>query len=211
MIKVRPDAVGTSGITPEKMKTFLEDKKIDAVLFAGGGDIDPNVYGGQPGNTMLVHRLRDDFEIALFHAARELGLPMLGICRGCQIINVASGGTVRNLRKDSDLAQAHLKIRGHPVTFVQGSKLNHIFGVNQLQRAVSTHGQTVDQLGSDIKVAAIGPKDIIEAIEVNKDNEWIIGLQFHPELTFDNEVQHKIFTEFVEQARKTHNRSISIE
>jgi putative glutamine amidotransferase len=150
--------------------------------------------------------LRDEFEIALFQAARELGLPILGICRGCQIINVASGGTVKNLRKDNELKNAHLKIRGHLVTFVQDSKLIEIFGVSKLEQAISTHGQAVNKLGLDVKVAAIGPKNIIEAIEVSKDgqDEWIIGLQFHPELTFDTEVQHKIFTEFVEKARKMH-------
>lgn len=206
LIKVRPDAVGTSNITKEKVKTMLIENEFDGVLLAGGGDIDPAVYGGKPGDTMLLHRLRDDFEIALVHAAMELNLPILGICRGSQIINVALGGTVRNLRTKKELKKAHFTLRGHPLNIVENSKLAEIFGVTYLPRAISLHGQAVDELGTNVTVAATGPGDITEAIEVNKPgkNGWIIGIQFHPELTFDKKIQHGIFKEFVTQARRTH-------
>lgn len=203
LVKVRPDAVGTEDITPEKVKAFLEQNNLQAVLLSGGGDIDPEISGSDPENSMLVHRLRDDFEIALVHAARQLNLPILGICRGCQVINVALGGTVRNLRGDKDIENAHLKIRGHLVTFAPGSKLVKIFGVTNIQNAISTHGQAVDTIGSDLKIAATGPKAITEAIEAD-NGQWIIGLQFHPELTFDNKTQHRIFKAFVEKARKSY-------
>jgi len=201
LVKVRPDAVGNTDITPEKVRAFLEKNNFHAVLLSGGGDIDPQISGSEPENTMLVHRLRDDFEIALVHAARQLNLPILGICRGCQVINVALGGTVKNLRGDKDIKKAHFKIRGHPVTFTPDSKLVEIFGVNNFQDAISTHGQAVDNIGTGLKIAATGPKGITEAIEADT-TEWIIGLQFHPELTFNNETQHKIFKAFVEQAKK---------
>jgi putative glutamine amidotransferase len=201
LVKVRPDAVGTADITPEKVKVFLEQNNFQGILLSGGGDIDPEISGSEPENSMLVHRLRDDFEIALVHAARQLNLPILGICRGCQVINVALGGTVRNLRNEKDIKNAHLKIKGHPVTFAPDSKLIEILGVTDLQDAISTHGQAVDTIGSDLKIAATGPKGITEAIEADT-TEWIIGLQFHPELTFNKDVQHKIFTEFVQQAEK---------
>jgi putative glutamine amidotransferase len=209
LVKLRPNAVEASETTVEKLKEILEEKKFDAVLLAGGGDIDPDVYGGEQGDTMLLHRQRDEFEIALIHAARELDLPILGICRGCQIINVALGGTVRNLRREKEFKKAHFTLKGHPIEIVKDSRLAQIFGVTQLPRAISLHGQAVDKLGQDVNAAAIGPKSIIEAIEVNKadKNEWIIGLQFHPELTFDKKIQQKIFKEFVSQARKTHKIS----
>ncbi|MEJ2647257.1 MAG: gamma-glutamyl-gamma-aminobutyrate hydrolase family protein [Sedimentisphaerales bacterium] len=206
LIKLRPDAVEASEITVEKLEEMLEEEKFDAVLLAGGGDIDPDIYGGEPGDTMLLHRLRDEFEMALFSAARELNLPILGICRGCQIINVAMGGTVRNLRREKEFKKAHFTLRGHPVEIVKDSRLAKIFGVTQLPRAISLHGQAVDKLGTDVEAVAFGPKNITEAIEVNKadKDEWIIGLQFHPELTFDKKVQQRIFREFVAKARKTH-------
>jgi putative glutamine amidotransferase len=201
LVKVRPDAVGTADITPEKVKVFLEQNNFQGILLSGGGDIDPEISGSEPENSMLVHRLRDDFEIALVHAARQLNLPILGICRGCQVINVALGGTVRNLRNEKDIKNAHLKIKGHPVTFAPDSKLIEIFGVTNIQNAISTHGQAVDTIGSDLKIAATGPKGITEAIEADT-TEWIIGLQFHPELKFNNATQHKIFKAFIEQAKK---------
>ena len=205
LIKLRPDAIDASEINVEKLKEMLEQQKFDALLLAGGGDIDPDIYGGEHGDTMLLHLKRDEFEIALIHAARELDLPILGICRGCQIINVALGGTVRNLRKEKEFKKAHFTLKGHPIEIVENSRLAKIFGVTQLPRAISLHGQAVDKLGTDVKAAAIGPKNIIEAIEVDKTgkDEWIIGLQFHPELTFDKKVQYNIFREFVAQARKT--------
>ena len=82
LITMRPDAAGYPDVNPEAVKVLLEEEKIDGVLLTGGGDVDPKLYGGDPNTTRLVHRLRDDFEIALIRAARERGLPMLGICRG---------------------------------------------------------------------------------------------------------------------------------
>jgi hypothetical protein len=122
LITLRPDAAGVP-VSTEKTEGLLEKEKIDGVLLTGGGDVDPNLYGGDPNATMLVHRLRDDFEIALIRAARQQGLPILGICRGCQIINVALGGTVRNLRKEQNVKGHHLTLSGHAVDLNPDSKL----------------------------------------------------------------------------------------
>ena len=203
LVTLRPDAVGDP-VDPEAVKALLEDEKIDGVLLPGGGDVDPSLYGGDPNTTMLVHRLRDDFEIALIHAAREKGLPILGICRGCQIINVAMGGRVRNLRLEPELKKQHFVLRGHPVDIAPDSELAAIFGVTRFEKVISIHGNCVAELAPGVRVAATGPGGTVEAIEADSAGKkgWIIGIQWHPEMTNDKQVQHKVFNTFVNRARK---------
>ena len=208
LITLRPDAAGDPEVDPEAVKALLEEKHIDGVLLAGGGDVDPKLYGGDPNLTRRVHRLRDDFEMALIRAARERGLPMLGICRGCQIINVALGGTVRNLRKDEDVIGRHLVLKGHAVKLVPDSNLAETLGVGRLAKVVSLHGNSVAEPAPGVRIAATGPGGVVEAIEADTagGRGWIVGIQWHPELTLDDEVQHKVFKALVERARKARAR-----
>jgi putative glutamine amidotransferase len=154
---------------------------------------------------MLVHRLRDDFEIALIHAARKRGLPILGICRGCQILNVALGGTVRNLREEPDVKGQHFDLSGHAVELAPDSTLAEILGVTALPKVVSLHGQAVGTLGEGVRIAATGPGGTVEAIEADTaaGRGWFIGLQWHPELTLDEEIQHSVFKTLVKRARQS--------
>jgi gamma-glutamyl-gamma-aminobutyrate hydrolase PuuD len=185
----------------------VTDATYQRVMTAAGGrliTLRPDA-AGDPVNPKAVEALlRDDFEIALIRAARQRGLPMLGICRGCQILNVALGGTVRNLRKEPELKRQHLVLKGHPVDLAPDSKLAAIFGVTHLAKVISLHGNAVGKPAPDVRIAAIGPGSVIEAIEADSaGNEgWIIGIQWHPELTLDTKVQHKVFKIFVDRARK---------
>jgi putative glutamine amidotransferase len=209
LIKLRPDAAGDP-VSAEAVEALLQEERIDGLLLAGGGDVDPKVYGGEPGETLLVHRLRDDFEISLIRAARERGLPILGICRGCQIINVALGGTVRNLRKEEDVKGYHLVLTGHAVDLVAGTELAETLGVTGLAEVISLHGNAAGEPGPGVRIAATGPGDVVEAIEADSASGrgWIVGLQWHPELTLDEEVQHNVFEALVERARKMRERRI---
>jgi len=203
LITLRPDAAGVP-VSAEKIEALLEKEKIDGVLLTGGGDVDPNLYGGDPNATMLVHRLRDDFEIALIRVARQRGLPILGICRGCQIINVALGGTVRNLRKEQDIKGLHLTLSGHEVDLNPDSKLGETLDVTHLTKVISLHGNSVGKPAPEITIAATGPGDVIEAIEADSADQkgWIVGIQWHPELTLDKQVQQKVFKSLVDRARE---------
>ncbi|MHC4424469.1 MAG: gamma-glutamyl-gamma-aminobutyrate hydrolase family protein [Planctomycetota bacterium] len=207
LITLRPDAAGVP-VNREAVKALLEEQQIDGVLLTGGGDVDPNLYGGDPNLTMLVHRLRDDFEIALIRAARQRGLPMLGICRGCQIINVALGGTVRNLRKRQEVKNLHLALKGHAVNLNPDSKLATTLGVTHLAKVVSLHGNSVGKPALEVTIAATGPGDVTEAIEAGSAGQegWIVGIQWHPELTLDDEVQHKVYRVLVDRAREVRKR-----
>jgi len=207
LITLRPDAAGVP-VSEEKVKALLEKEKIDGVLLTGGGDVDPNLYGGDPNTTMLVHRLRDDFEIALIREARRQGLPMLGICRGCQILNVALGGTVRNLRKEQEIKSLHLALKGHAVDLNPDSKLAGTLGVTHLAKVVSLHGNSVGEPAPEVTIAATGPGNVAEAIEADSAGQkgWIVGIQWHPELTFDKQVQQKVFESLVDRARIVRER-----
>lgn len=210
LIALRPDAAGET-VTVDSVTKILEEKEIDGVLLTGGGDMDPAIFGGEPGDTMLVHRARDDFEMALVQAAKERGLPILGICRGCQVINVALGGTVRNLRKEKELNGSHLLLRGHPVQLEPNSVLKESLGIAQLEKVVSLHGQVVGEPGAGVRIAATGPRDVIEAIEADtvKGKGWIVGIQWHPEMMFGSPVQHKVFQMLADRAGEVRKQRIS--
>jgi putative glutamine amidotransferase len=208
LVTLRPDAAGTPEVDPEAVKALLREERIDGVLLTGGGDVDPNLYGGSPDQTMLIHRLRDDFEIALIRAAREADLPILGICRGCQIINVALGGSVRNLRTEQDVKAHHLSLKSHPVELVPDSTLAKALDVTSLAKVISLHGQAAGELGEGVRIAATGPGPVIEAIEADTPagEGWILGVQWHPELTLYDPTQHSIFEVLVERARTVQQR-----
>jgi len=207
LITLRPDAAGVP-FSPESIKALLEEEKIDGILLTGGGDVDPNLYGGDPNTTMLVHRQRDDFEIALIREAKQRGLPILGICRGCQILNVALGGTIRNLRKEQNVKGLHMLLSGHAVDLNPDSKLAETLGVTHLAKVVSLHGNSVGKPAPDVTIAATGPGDVIEAIEADSASQkgWIVGIQWHPELTLDEQVQQKVFQSLVDKARTVRKR-----
>lgn len=179
--------------------------RIDGLLLAGGGDIDPELYGGPPGDAQLVDRVRDDFELALIRGALERGMPILGICRGIQMLNVSQGGTVRNLRDDPKLAAVHGieldSMDAHPVTIVAGSRLAEILGAGS-RRVNSFHGQAVGQLASGVQQAASSPDGVVEAIEL-PGPALVIGIQWHPEMPPQ---QVGVFEAFLEEARAYRRR-----
>ena len=204
LITLRPDAAGEHKIDPQTLKSLLDQMQLDGILLTGGGDVDPEVYGGLPNKTNRVHRLRDDFEIALIHEARQRGLPVLGICRGCQIINVAFGGTIRNLRKEKDVGKKHFVISGHPVDIAGDSNLAKTMGTRHIKKVISLHGQAADKIGDGVRISATGPGNIVEAIEADSAGKegWIVGIQWHPELAVGDQAQFSIFKTLVDRARK---------
>ncbi len=195
-----PDLNMQEGSIPEDL---LSMHGIDGLLLTGGGDVDPALYGGDEDAAILVNRERDDFEIALIHQALTRDIPVLGICRGCQILNVAFGGTLRSLRNIETLNDAHFTFRGHAVTIAQGSLLSRILDTSDLENFLSFHGQAVDQPGDQVRVVARGPEDIVEAIEAgDPKRDWAIAVQWHPEMAPANPLHGKLFRAFVERASR---------
>ena len=200
LVEIQPSATGSD---PQHIAAWLKKNRIDGGLLAGGGDVDPRLYGGDPAKATDVNRERDDFEIALIKVAMEENLPILGICRGCQILNVARGGTLRNLRDDEKLAESHFNIKGHAVDLTDGSQLTGILGTNHLSQVGSYHRQAVDLIGRNLRVSATGPDGVVEAIEgTGPGDPWIVAVQWHPEMDLGDPHQEALLRAFVMEAKK---------
>lgn len=163
--------------------------KIDALLLTGGDDIDPSCYEeSDKGSCRNVDPGADQREIALLNAAVERGIPVLGTCRGMQLINVAFGGTLNQritLEGRADhgprptLLDDILALR-HPVEIVPGSRLASILG-SETREVNTTHHQGVARLAQGFKVVARAPDGTVEGIETEDPEKYIIGVQWHPE------------------------------
>jgi gamma-glutamyl-gamma-aminobutyrate hydrolase PuuD len=173
--------------------------EIDALLLAGGGDIDPQLYEGTPGAAELVDRRRDDFELALIRGGLRRDMPILGICRGIQVLNVSRGGTLRNLRDRPELSRVHGvhpgSIDAHPVQIAADSKLAGLLGAGR-RNASSFHGQAIDRLGGGLLAAASAPDGVVEAVEL-PGQRFVIAVQWHPELP---PAQMEVFEAFLKAA-----------
>jgi putative glutamine amidotransferase len=161
---------------------------IDGLMLAGGADIDPACYGEQAASeTVGTVPRRDAFEIALVRAAIERDMPVLGICRGMQLINVALGGTLHQHLPDRLGHRDHLRSFGtfensdHDVELVSGSVAARAAG--ELRHITkSHHHQGVDRVGGGLEVTGAAVMDgLPEAIEL-PDRSFVLGVQWHPEV-----------------------------
>lgn len=176
---------------------------IDGLLLIGGADIDPSSYGA-PRDAELesTYRDRDDFEIALLEGAVERGMPVFGICRGMQIINVAFGGTLVQHLPELEGSNPHRKALGtfegteHTITLEPGSLTSEAAG-ELVHLARCHHHQAVDKLGEGLVVSGRAEVDgVIEAVEAD-DGRWILGVQWHPEA----DERSQMMSAFVDAAR----------
>ncbi|HEV8231426.1 MAG TPA: gamma-glutamyl-gamma-aminobutyrate hydrolase family protein [Thermoanaerobaculia bacterium] len=184
----------------------------DGVVIGGGDDVNPGLYGRpilDEGN-VEVDAARDAIDFPVFDEAWREEVPILGICRGLQVVNVARGGTLIQdlpLENPSDVAHRHPKEpnrRDHPVDIRAGSRLARIAGVPQID-VNSRHHQAVDQPAKDFVVTATAPDGVIEALEA-RDGRWLVAVQWHPENLTDDDASRRLFREFVDAARQRGSR-----
>ena len=152
---------------------------LDGLVLAGGGDLDPALYGGPAVAAHDVDLARDLAEIGLTRLARERGLPTLGVCRGAQVFAVADGGT---LVPDLGPDRPHILPRGaHPITTLPGSVCARLLAD---QRDVSSlHHQAIDRAGDGWRTVVWADDGVVEGIEWHDPEEWpALGVQWHPEL-----------------------------
>lgn len=176
------------------------------LLLAGGGDVDPDRYGGGPHHPAVygVDADRDEAELRLVRHAVEAGLPVLAICRGMQLLNVALGGTLHQHLPDLQGMDLH----GHPtkhapvlheVKVEPGSRLADACG-REVLRCTSHHHQGVDQLGAGLAAVAWSGDGLVEGVELAAE-AWVVGVQWHPEMTSaEDETQQALFEGFVDFA-----------
>jgi putative glutamine amidotransferase len=172
---------------------------VDGILISGGVDIDPQRYGDDDVHekTYGIHALRDDLEIALAREAVERDMPMLCICRGIQILNVALGGTLiqdipDQYSTDIEHAQQNAGIEkhqpGHRVRVTPGSLLEQTYGSSTID-VNSFHHQALRDVAPDLEINAVATDEVIESVS-RPGSGWILGLQWHPEMMFRAHPEH---------------------
>jgi putative glutamine amidotransferase len=176
---------------------------LDGLLLSGGGDIDPASYGAPPSPTLDgVSTERDEWEFALVHGAFELGLPVLGICRGAQVINVAAGGTlVAHLPDVTDQVHRSPNEQGlpaHTVRIQPGSRTAKVMRLDVIN-VNSLHHQAVGRLGRGVRAVAWSHDRVVEAVET-RDGRRAIGVQWHPELLLGHPGHRRLFTWLAREA-----------
>ena len=160
--------------------------RLDGVLVTGGPDLDPAVYGQAPHPKLgpQVDRVSDEYELALIRAAVERDLPLLGICRGLQALNVSRGGTLHQHlpdRTDLDHLQDHEPFApAHNVDVEPGTLLQWLTDSRQLP-VNSFHHQAADRIGAGLEVAARAPDGTVEAL-YDPTASFVLGVQWHAEL-----------------------------
>jgi putative glutamine amidotransferase len=194
----------------ESPRTVLE--MVDGVLLTGGGDVDPVFYGeGRHQSVEDAEPGRDEFEIDLARRAMEEDLPILAICRGAQVLNVAAGGTlVQDIPTavTTDLSHSITEpknVVAHDIEVAADSRLHSALGsaVNAscACRVNSRHHQSVGKLGERLVASAKAPDGVIEGIEA-PDAAFCVGVQWHPENFWRTGEFQPLFDAFIEAARE---------
>ncbi|MCP3721001.1 gamma-glutamyl-gamma-aminobutyrate hydrolase family protein [Paraburkholderia sp. CNPSo 3281] len=204
-------AVGINGVLVNAATENRPDvdfaEKCDGILLLGGSDVDPAKYGQEVDAQAGVYGLipdADDFEIALVRKSIGLGLPLLGICRGMQVLNVALGGT---LLQDIGLGTMHnlpgfnAEMVSHPVRLAANTKLSSIYETEEIVIR-SGHHQAVRTVGTGLHVCATASDGTVEAIELAGES-WTVGVQWHPEDHYANAAHFfALFQAFADQCER---------
>ena len=156
---------------------------IDGLIITGGDfDIDPKIYRTNNTKSKNFKKKRTNFEINIFNHFFKFNKPILGICGGAQLINVACGGTLKQDLKKVPINHEQINPRNqssHNVNIIKKTHLHKICGVQKI-KVNSAHHQSVKKIGDNLNVSGMASDGVIEAIE-HKKHKWCIGLQWHPE------------------------------
>ncbi|NOX96470.1 MAG: gamma-glutamyl-gamma-aminobutyrate hydrolase family protein [Nitrospirae bacterium] len=183
-------------LLPFTQKEDVEEEimdRLDGLLVSGGEDIHPRFYGEVLKESLeLVPDLRVKDDLKLVHRALAGNKPLLAICYGLQLLNVAQGGTIyQDISPGKDVL-SHRK-GNHSVYLREGTKLHHLFQVDSIE-VNSFHHQSVKELGEGLQVSAVAPDGGVEAIE-HEERKFVLGLQWHPEKKADH-LSRKIMKAF---------------
>jgi len=215
------EAVRRAGGQPEHVSLALSDEelkrqaaKLDGFVLPGSpADVDPARYSEpRHGKTKTLDPDRDRTDTTLLEHALAAHKPVLAICYGCQILNVHQGGSlVQDIPSEkpgtfahgkTDLAaSARNKDLEHGATLAEGSHLKKLAGTTQVQ-INSSHHQSIARPGEKLRVTALGSDGIIEGVELQSPEDWVVGVQWHPERMPEDAFAQKLFKEFVSVAQK---------
>lgn len=210
-------AIQTAGGVPVPVTPQLDARsqqellaRCDGFLLTGGGDLDPAAFNEPPHPTLYeVAPARDRLEIALVHHAMESRKPLLAVCRGIQVLNVALGGSLfQDVASDPGSEIQHQQDKDdtprneptHPVKVVAGSRLAQVLGTTDL-RVNSMHHQAVKAVGRGLVPVAFAPDMVIEGVELEEPDRFVLGVQWHPEeLTDRDPSARRLFGALVDAA-----------
>jgi putative glutamine amidotransferase len=184
--------------------------RLDALILSGGGDVAPERYGATRHPAVGgVDEARDEWEVALIAQVRQRSLPVLAICRGVQILNVALGGTLLQHLPEHDDSHPHLEpgtfdAASHRVEITSGTAMAKVLDADVVH--VNTlHHQAIDRCADDLVVVGREEHGIVEAVE--HPTEPVLGVQWHPELIAHLSPHHRLFEWLVRQAGGEDHRS----
>jgi putative glutamine amidotransferase len=215
------DAVRRAGAEPVHVSLASNDAELrklavqlDGFVLPGSpADVDPARYGEtRHAKTVNLDAERERTDSVLLEHALATHKPVLAICYGCQILNVHQGGTlVQDIPSEKPGTEAHGKTDlaanaskddlEHNATLAAGSQLEKLAGAEHV-RINSSHHQSIDRPGERLRVTARGADGIIEGVELQSPEDWVIGVQWHPERMPDDAFAQKLFAEFVSVARR---------
>ncbi|MEU9915977.1 gamma-glutamyl-gamma-aminobutyrate hydrolase family protein [Streptomyces sp. NPDC051001] len=190
-----------AGIHPAVTDVAERLARFDGVLLPGGGDLAPHRYGarGVHDSVYDVDETQDAFDLEVARHAVDLGLPVLAVCRGLQVVNVALGGTLEQDMGGPDGEHRHVT---HPVALQRGTLLERATGAQKVE-ASCYHHQRVDRLGTGLAVTARAADGTVEGLELPGARGWFTAVQWHPEDTaHEDPAQQGLFDALVRAARQ---------
>jgi putative glutamine amidotransferase len=201
-----------AGIPREAIAVVTPDSSapeaFDALVLGGGVDVDPARYGRDrlENGTVEVDPGRDSLDFELLERASRAGAPVLGICRGLQVVNVARGGTlVQDIPHERPSEVVHQRTReertrmDHAVRPAPGTRLSEIVGASEFP-VNSRHHQAIEKLGGGLRISGVAPDGVPEAIEASGP-AWLVAVQWHPE-NLQDPVSLALFREFARVVRE---------
>ncbi len=191
-------------VAPVEIDTF---ERFDGFIIGGGDDIGAELYRGEAALDVRIDPARDAMELAILGYAATRDLPVLGVCRGAQMINVFLNGTLHQDLSDYDVPELWTPLPAKRVSFVEGTRLSEIFGRETL-RVNSLHRQAVAELGEGLRVAARDEFRVIQAIE-DPNSRFRMGVQWHPEFLIYRGAHRKLFRAFIAASEAAGSRSVS--
>jgi putative glutamine amidotransferase len=184
-------------MTPER---DVDLDRVDALLVGGGDDIDAELYGGEIRPSIRIDRARDAMELKAIEAAEKRSLPILGVCRGAQILNVAYGGSlhVDIYEAYGDIPRLRTPLPRKWVNIHEKTRLCQVLDCLRC-RVNAIHHQAVDRLGNGLRVAAVDDHGVVQGLE-HGEAEFVLGVQWHPEFLFLHRPQRRLYRRLVAAA-----------